>query len=228
MILERLPVTGALAVMALVLVMAAAFPASLLTVRKEGGALDRIATALAAVAISFPGFFLGVLFVWIFGIILKLFVPGAYMDYRESVPGFFAYLFLPALVIAIPNAAVAVKFLRASLFRELNSDYVRTARSKGNTRARILRVHVLKNAIVPSVTLFGMIAGDVFAGSIVIEQVFVIPGIGRLLVTSIGARDYAMVQTLALYISFVVTAANTAADIAVRIIDPRIRRRAKK
>ncbi|MDR2516462.1 MAG: ABC transporter permease [Spirochaetaceae bacterium] len=101
---------------------------------------------------------------------------------------------------------------------------MRTAWSKGNSWGRILRVHAARNAIIPAVTLFGMIAGDVFSGSIVIEQVFAIPGIGRLLVTAIGARDYAMVQTLAVYISFIVILCNTAADIAVKMIDPRIGR----
>jgi ABC-type dipeptide/oligopeptide/nickel transport system permease component len=225
MILERLPVTFTLAGLSLVFVLLISLPVTLLTVRKENGALDRITTALTAVNISFPGFFLGVLFIWIFGLILKFFVPGAYISYTQNVFGFIRYLFFPALVIAIPNAAIVIKFLRSSIFAELKSDYVRTARSKGNSWGRILRVHVLRNALIPAVTLLGMIIGEVFSGSIVIEQVFVIPGIGKLLITSIGARDYSLVQTLAVYIAFIVVLANTGADIAIRLIDPRIRQR---
>jgi ABC-type dipeptide/oligopeptide/nickel transport system permease component len=224
LILERLPVTVTLAGLSLAFALLIAIPVTLFSVRKENGIIDRITTALTAITISFPGFFLGVLFIWLFGLILKCFVPGAYVSYTESLSGFLRYLFFPALVIAIPNAAVMIKFLRASFFHELKSEYVRTARSKGNPWRRILRVHVLRNAVIPAVTLLGMIVGEVFSGSIVIEQVFVIPGIGKLLITAIGARDYSVVQTLAVYIAFIVVLANTCADIAIRLIDPRIRR----
>jgi ABC-type dipeptide/oligopeptide/nickel transport system permease component len=119
MIRERLPVTAALALFSLVLILLIALPVSFLTVRREGGVVDRVTNALTAVHISFPGFFLGVLFIWLFGVILKIFVPGGYVPYSISIPGFAGSLFFPALVTAIPSAAVMVKFLRASLFREL-------------------------------------------------------------------------------------------------------------
>jgi ABC-type dipeptide/oligopeptide/nickel transport system permease component len=129
----------------------------------------------------------------------------------------------PALAIAIPNAAILVKFLRSGLFREQKSDYVRTAISKGGSRNIVLYRHVLKNAIIPAITLLGMIIGEIFSGSIVIEQVFTIPGIGRLLIASITSRDYPLIQTLVVYIAFIVVFANTLVDIAIQIIDPRIR-----
>jgi ABC-type dipeptide/oligopeptide/nickel transport system permease component len=223
MIQERLPVTFSLASIALVFILIISIPTVLLSVKKEGSALDRSMNTLTAVNISFPGFFLAVLFIWIFGLILKLFVPGAYIDYRINTAGFLGYLVFPALAIAIPNAAILVKFLRASVFQQLRSDYVRTAYSKGNSPRRTLYVHVLKNAIIPGVTLLGMIIGEIFSGSIVIEQVFTIPGIGRLLIASITSRDYPMVQTLVVYIAFIVIVANTLVDIAIQSIDPRIR-----
>jgi ABC-type dipeptide/oligopeptide/nickel transport system permease component len=223
LILERLPVTFTLAGLALIFVLLISLPLSLLSVRRENGAPAKIVTALTALTVSFPGFFLGVLFIWIFGLVLKFFVPGGYVGYGESISAFLGYLFCPALVIAIPGAAMMTKFLRASLFQELGNAYVRTARSKGNPWRRILLVHALRNAVIPAITLLGMITGEVFSGSIVIEQVFAIPGIGKLLLTSIGARDYAMVQTLAVYMAFMVVLANTCADIAIRMIDPRIR-----
>jgi ABC-type dipeptide/oligopeptide/nickel transport system permease component len=173
--------------------------------------------------ISFPGFFLGVLLIWLFAILLRLFAPGAYVPYDQDFGGFLAYLIFPALAIALPNAAIVVKFLRGSILQQLRSDYVRTAYSKGNSRRRVLYRHVLKNAVIPAVTLMGMITADVFSGSIVIEQVFTIPGIGRLLIASITSRDFSMAQVLVLYIAFTVVLANTLADIAIQIIDPRIR-----
>jgi ABC-type dipeptide/oligopeptide/nickel transport system permease component len=223
LILDRLPVTFTLAAFSLFFIVFISIPTVLLSVHKENGIFDRIINTLTAVNISIPGFFLGILFIWIFGLILRIFIPGGYIDYRENPGGFLAYLAFPALAIAIPNAAVVIKFLRSSIFQQLKLDYVRTAYSKGSTKRGVLYAHVLKNAIVPAVTLLGMILGEVFSGSIVIEQVFTIPGIGRLLLASISARDYPMVQALVVYMAFVVVLANTLVDIAIQIIDPRIR-----
>jgi len=223
MITERLPVSFSLAVMSLFLIVLIAIPFSLFTVRKEADISDRFVNFLTAAGISTPGFFLGLLFIFIFGFIFKLFIPGQYIDYRESFSGFLGCLFFPALAIAVPNAAVMAKFLRASLFQELKSDYVRTARSKGAGRIYILYHHVLKNAVIPTITILGMIIAEVLSGSIVIEMVFSIPGTGRLLITAISSRDYPLIQALMVYIAFTVVAANTIADIVIMIIDPRIR-----
>jgi ABC-type dipeptide/oligopeptide/nickel transport system permease component len=223
MILERLPVSCFLALFSLFFIVLISVPVSLFSVRREGGIADRLVNTCTAVGISFPGFFLGVLFIWIFGVGLRLFSPGAYVSYRENAAAFAAYLCFPALAIALPNAAVLIKFLRSSLFKEQRSDYVRTARSKGGTSALLLRRHVLRNAVVPSITVFGMIIAEVFSGSIVIEQVFTIPGIGRLLIAAITSRDYPLIQSMVVYIAFVVVIANTLADITIQIVDPRIR-----
>jgi ABC-type dipeptide/oligopeptide/nickel transport system permease component len=220
---ERLPVTAALGGLSLVFILLIAVPAALVSVRREGSFTDRLMNTLTALNISLPGFFLGVLFIWVFGLVLRVFSPGSFVSAAEDLRGFWASLLLPALAIAIPNAAVVIKFLRASIFREFRGDYVRTALSKGNTRRGALYRHILKNAAIPAITLLGMILGEVFSGSIVIEQVFTIPGIGRLLLASINSRDYPLVQTLVVYIAFTVILANTLVDIAIQIIDPRIR-----
>ena len=222
-ILERLPVTFALAALSFFLILIIAVPVSLFSVKKKNSILDRAVTVITALNISSPGFFLGVLFIWIFGVLLKLFIPGGYVSYHESISGFLRYLFFPALAIALPNAALVVKFLRSSIFAEFQSGYARTARSKGGSRAHILQRHVLKNASLPVITLLGMIAGEILSGSIIIEQVFGIPGIGRLLIASITSRDYQMVQTIVIYIAIAVILANTLADIVLQIADPRIR-----
>lgn len=222
MIMERLPVTAALAGISFLLVILIAIPFSLIAVRREKSPADRVVSSVTAIGISMPGFFIGILFIWFFGLILKWFSPGAYVGYRESGPAFLAYLSFPALAIAIPNAALVVKFTRAAIFRELESDYARTARSKGADFTRVLARHVFRNASLPAITVLGMIAGEILSGSIVIEQVFGIPGIGRLLLASIAARDYPMIETLMVYIAFAVILANTLADIVLEIVDPRI------
>jgi len=223
MITGRLPVSFSLAILSLFFILLIAVPFSLFTVRREADMADRFVNFLTAAGISTPGFFLGLLFIFIFGYIFNLFIPGQYIDYREDFSGFLGCLFFPALAIAVPNAAVMTKFLRGSLFQELNSDYVRTAKSKGAGRFYILYRHVFKNAVIPTITIFGMVIAEVLSGSIVIEQVFSIPGIGRLLITAITSRDYPLIQALMVYIAFIVVAANTIADIIIMIIDPRIR-----
>jgi ABC-type dipeptide/oligopeptide/nickel transport system permease component len=215
MILQRLPISFTLAMLSLVFILLIAVPVSLLSVRRENSLADRIVNICTAIGISVPNFFLGVLIIWVFGIILRLFRVGVYVDYCS--------LCFPALAIAIPNAAIMIKFLRSSIFKEQHADYVRTARSKGASPSLTLRRHVLRNAVIPSITVLGMIVADVFAGSIVIEQVFGIPGMGRLLIAAITSRDYPLIQTLVVFIAFIVVLANTLVDIAIQVIDPRIR-----
>jgi ABC-type dipeptide/oligopeptide/nickel transport system permease component len=226
LVAERLPVTFSLALLSLIMILLIAVPLAIMPVKNENGITGRALDTWIAVTISFPGFFLGVLFIWIFGLVFRLFVPGAYVDYRDNFLAFTGCLVFPALAVAIPNAAVLVKFLRGAIFTQLESDYARAALSKGNTRRGVLRKHALKNAAIPAITTLGMIVAEIFSGSIVIEQVFGIPGIGRLLIASITSRDFAVVQTLVVYIAFVVVLANALADIAIRILDPRIRFRA--
>ena len=223
LISARLPVTITLAVFSLILILVISIPLSLFTVKRKGSIIDIIVNFFTAAGISTPGFFLGLLFIFIFGFTFKLFIPGMYIDSNDNFLGFLGCLFFPALAIAIPNSAILIKFLRSSLFTELESDYVRTARSKGVNSFFILRRHVLRNAVLPAITIFGMIIAEVFSGSIVIEQVFTIPGIGRLLIAAISSRDYPLIQALMVYISFLVITANTLADIFIMIVDPRIR-----
>ena len=220
---ERIPVSFTLAALSFLFIILIAVPFSIIGVKKENSIINTVINSLTAVNLSIPGFFLGVLLIWVFGILFKLFVPGAYISYHVNPLGFLGCLIFPSLAIALPNAALVVKFLRSSIFSELRRDYVRTVKSQGGSRSFILRRHVLKNASLPAITLMGMIIGEIFAGSIVIEQVFGIPGIGRLLIASITARDYLMIETIIMYIAIVVIISNTLADIILQIVDPRIR-----
>jgi ABC-type dipeptide/oligopeptide/nickel transport system permease component len=222
LIRRHLPVTVSLALLSLFFVIIISLFVSLVSVKREGNIIDNIVNFFTAAGISTPGFFLGLLFIFIFGFSFKLFIPGNFVSFQENFFSFIGCLFFPALAIAVPNSAILIKFLRGSLFQELKSDYVRTARSKGAGRIYILCRHVLKNACLPAVTILGMIIAEVFSGSIIIEQVFSIPGIGMLLITAISSRDYPLIQALMIYIAFLVVLANTLADITIMSLDPRI------
>lgn len=133
------------------------------------------------------------------------------------------YLFFPALAIALPKIAMVVKFLRNSVISEMNKDYVRTAFSKGNTRTGVLYSHILKNALIPVITFFALVIAEILAGSIIVEQVFSVPGIGRLLISSISNRDYPVVQAIVLYITAVVVIINFIVDVLYQFLDPRVK-----
>ena len=162
---------------------------------------------------------------YLFGIVLKLFAPGGYISYEKDFAGFLGYLMFPALSIALPKIAMTARFLRNSMLTENGLDYVRTAYSKGCTKRRVMYGHVLRNAMMPVVTFLGMIIAEIVAGSIVIEQVFSLPGIGRLLISSISTRDFPVVEILILYITFVIIFVYFLVDILYRVIDPRISNR---
>lgn len=218
----QLPVTLTLTIMAFALILIISFPLGLFTARHEGGILDRILTVVNQIAMSVPPFLLGILLTYVFGLILRLFTPGNYISYRESVSGFLGYMIFPAVAVAVPKIAMTVKLLRGSLLSELHSDYVRTAYSKGNTKKSVLYRHVLRNALIPVLTFLAMTIADIVAGSIIIEQVFAVPGMGRMLLQSISARDYPVVQAIIVIIAFVVVLANFAADLIYQVVDPRI------
>lgn len=168
-------------------------------------------------------FFSGILITLLFGLILHLFTPGGYVSYTKSIPGFLGYLFFPALAIALPKAAMAVKLLRSSIVQEMRQDYARTAYSRGNSTRNVMYRHLLKNAMIPVVTFLGMALADMIAGSIIIEQVFNIPGLGRILLTSISNRDYPVVEAIIVLLAFLVIFINFLVDFIYKKIDPRIR-----
>jgi len=218
---KRLPVTAGLAFISLVLIVAISIPLGLWSSKKPGGTIDRITDISALVCMSVPSFILGIVITVIFGVILRWFAPGAYVPISESFFGYIGSLIFPALSIAIPKTAMTVRFLKASIRRELDKDYVRTARAKGNTRDEILYRHVLKNSLLPVITFIGLIVAEVMAGSIITEQVFNIDGIGMLLVSSIAKRDMNVVQAVVMYIAATVVTVNFIVDIIYRKADPR-------
>ena len=221
----RLPATVGLAAISIILIIVISVPLGLLCSRKEGGAADRAVTILTQTLMAVPAFFLGIIITLVFGLILKWFQIGGYIDPKANFTGFLQYMIFPAAAVAVPKIAMTVKFLKTSVLRELKLDYVRTARSKGNTERVVLWRHVLKNALIPVITFMGMVIADVLAGSIVIEQVFNLPGVGRLLVVAIGNRDYPVVEAVVVYIAAVVLIVNFIVDLLYQKGDPRVRMR---
>ena len=186
---ERLVVTLHLALISILIIVIISFPLGILCARKPGGIIDNIVMALSNVLMATPEFFMGMLLTIVFGVTLRWFIPGGYISYTEDYVGFISYIIMPALAISLPKMAQMAKFVRNSIVTQLKRDYVRTALSKGAGKNRIMYGHVLKNAFIPVVTFLAVIIAQVFAGSIVAEQVFSVPGIGRLLVSSVLNRD---------------------------------------
>lgn len=222
MVADKIPVTLTLTIMAFLMIIVISVPLGIYTAKHAGGVIDRIIYIINQVIMAFPPFFSGILITLVFGRILKLFTPGGYVSYQKDFWGFVGYMFFPAVAVALPKAAMAVKLLRSSVISESKLDYVRTAYSRGNTTKNVLYKHVLQNALIPVVTFLGMALADMIAGSIIIEQVFSIPGMGRILLTSISNRDYPVVMAVIVCIAVLVLVVNTLVDLIYGWIDPRI------
>lgn len=222
MIGDKIPITLAMTTMSFVFILCLSFPISILCVRYENKWIDRFFLILNQLTMSIPPFFIGIIFTFLFGLLLKIFIPGGYISYTESVTGFLGYLILPSLAIALPKAAMTTKMFRNSLITEMRQDYVRTAYSRGNNPWQVLMKHVVRNGILPVITFWGMMVADIIANSIVIEQVFGIPGLGRTLISSISKRDYPVVQAIIVLIAVVVLVLNTLVDLLYQKLDKRI------
>ena len=222
----RVGVTAALAGLSFVLIVVISIPLGILCARYEGGILDRALTVLCQITMSIPNFLLGFLLTFLFSLVLRWFTVGSFS--AATAQGFWdwlSYLFFPALAIALPKSAMTVKMLRGSILGEMREDYIRTAYSKGNSKGAVLWRFALRNAMIPVITFLAMTIADIVAGSIVVEQVFAVQGIGQMLVTSIGNRDYPVVQAIVAFIALIVVVCNFAADGLYRVMDPRLRPR---
>ena len=219
----KILVTLCLSLLSFLLITVVSIPLGLRSAGKSGGRLDGVETALNQLCMAVPPFFTGILLSWFFGIVLKWFMPGNFPSLASNFGGAMKYLFFAAVAISVPRIAMTVRMLRSTVINEMRKDYVRTAISPGNDRSAVLCQHVLKNAMVPVVTFLAQTMAEIVAGSIVVEQVFGIPGLGRMLVVSIANRDYPVVQAIVVILAFWVVLAGTIADIVNARIDPRLR-----
>lgn len=224
MLADKLPITLTLTGMSFVLIILISIPLGLLTAKYCDRRFSKVFDVLNQLCMAIPPFFTGILLTYLFGLLMHLFTPGGYVSYQDRPGAFFAYMLVPSLSIALPKAAMNMRLLKSSVLSESKLDYVRTAYSRGNRTGQVLYRHVLKNALLPVITFLGMTLTDIVAGSIVIEQVFSIPGFGRLLISSISNRDYPVAQSIIAIIAMIVVVINFLVDILYPLIDPRVRK----
>jgi ABC-type dipeptide/oligopeptide/nickel transport system permease component len=214
-IAERLPATVELAVAAMTLVIGIGLPLGIMAAVRARRDLDHGVTAVALIGISVPNFWLGPLLVIVFSIGLG-WLP-------VSGRGTLAHLILPAVTLAAPLAAVLTRMTRASLLEELHQPYVLAARARGASMMRSVLNHALRNSLIPIVTVLGLQFGTVLTGAVITETIFAWPGVGRLLIQSIGFRDYPVVQGCVLLIALTYVSTNLVTDLLYGLLDPRVR-----
>jgi len=220
---DRFGVTISLALFSFVLIVGISVPLGIFAARTKTKIGEGSVVFLTQTMMAVPSFFLGVLISFLFGIMLRWFVPGGYIPAEEGFFGFLGFMIYPAMAVAIPKIGMTVRFLQSSLKEQMGADYVRTAKSKGCGKGRVLWCHVLRNALVPVVTFLAMVMAEILAGSIVIEKVFDLAGVGRLLVECVSVRDLPVVRAIVLYSTAVVVVLNYGADLICRFLDPRIK-----
>ena len=219
----RLGTSAVLSFISLLMVVIVSIPAGIFAAKRRSAAGRGTITTMIHITMGVPSFFLGLLITYLFSLILHWFTIGQYISPSEDLMASASYLVFPALAISLPKIAMTVKFLVTSIRSELHKDYVRTAYAKGCSRNRVFYGHVLKNSLVPVITFMGIIIAEIVAGSIVVEKVFSVPGIGMLLVTAISNRDYPVVEAVVLLIAIVVIVINFLVDVIYQIIDPRVK-----
>src|SRR5881296_1891286 len=223
-IAQRLPATLELALAATAIALALGVPLGLISALRPGSRLDVAARVGGLIGLSLPSFWLGTLIVVLFSLYLR-WLPntGGYVDFVRDPLGNLKLLLLPAITLGLALAAATMRMTRSAMLDVLSADYVRTARAKGLRPGLVLRRHVLKNGLIVVVTLLGIQVGQLLGGAVVVEEIFTVPGVGRMLLTAIVQRDYALVQGGVLAIAILFVALNIFVDLLYGYLDPRIR-----
>ena len=221
LVLERLPVTLWLIFMSAFLAVAIAVPLAAIAATKADRAPDHVVRAVPLIGLGFPPFWIGIVLLLIFGLHFGREFPVG--GYGSGFLGHLHSMFLPALCVALGLAPILIRSLRASLLEVLESEYVTTARSKGLSEQRIMRKHAMRNAIISTVSVLGVNIGYLVGGTLVIEQVFALPGIGQLMINSIFQRDFPVVQAVTLVFAVMVVLVYLFTDVAHALLDPRVR-----
>ena len=216
---ERLEVTLVLIAYATLLTIAISLPLGIVSALRKDGILDQAIRGVLMLTLVMPAFWVGILLLTYLSIRLQLFPVAGYGEgWREHLH----HLFLPALTIALSIAPLIVRALRTSILEGLGSDYVRSARAKGLREQAVVTTHVLRNALIPAVTLLGLSVGYLMGGTVIVENVFSLPGAGKLLIDAIAARDYPLVQSTTLVFALVVILINLLTDVIYTFLDPRV------
>jgi len=229
LILDRLPATLLLMVAAIVIAVASGVTLGVVAARRQGGWVDNVISVAALLVYATPAFWLGLMLIVLFSIRLDILPSGGMMQIGVANSSFAhaldvaRHLVLPALTMGLFYAAIYARLMRASMLEVYGQDFVRTARAKGLTRRQVLWGHVLRNAMIPVMTLMGLQFANLLAGAIVIENVFYLPGLGRLIFQSIANRDLIVVRNCVMLLAAVVVIVNFVVDVLYAFIDPRIK-----
>jgi peptide/nickel transport system permease protein len=225
LVADRLWVSLPLAVLSLILSTVIAFPVGLLAAANRGRAADYGIMGGTQLGIAIPNFWFGMLLVLVFAVNLRWFSAGGFPGWEEPLLALKSLL-LPSVALALPQAAILARVMRSALIETLAQDYMRTARAKGLSRRQALLRHALRNALIPVLTIIGLQFSFLLAGAIIIENVFFLPGLGRLIFQGITQRDLVVVESVTMLLVFAVIVVTFAVDIAYAVADPRLRRRA--
>lgn len=223
LIAPKVGVTLCLSAVSFLLIAAVSLPLGILSARLRNRGALAVRAAFNQLCMAVPPFALGVALSWLCGVVLRWFTPGSFPGFAADFAASFRTLFFAAVCIAVPRVAMTVRMLRSAVSEEQEKDYVRTSRARGRTEGGILFGHVLKNTLTSAVTFLGQTMAEIVGAGIVVEQVFSLPGLGRMLVASIANRDYPVVQAAVMLLAFWVVLAGAAADLINRAVDPRLR-----
>lgn len=224
---ERLAVSVPLAALAILLSLIVALPAGVLAASRRGSFVDTALNAVMQIGVAMPNFWIGLLLVLVFSTQLRWFAAGGFVGWDAGLLPALRDLLLPAIALAAPQAAITARVLRTALLETMNEDYVRTARAKGLSRRQALWRHALRNSMIPVLTIIGLQLPFLLAGGIIIENVFSLPGIGRLVFQAITQRDLIVVQNVVFVLVFAVVTVTFLIDVAYSVVDPRLRRFAR-
>lgn len=220
---ERLPVTIELTVLAMLISLSIALPAGVISALRRNSVLDVLSTMTALTGVSIPNFFLGILLIVAFAQELQWLPSSGYVSPQESLALNLKTMLLPAVTLGTGLAAIVMRMTRSSLLEVLRHDYVLTARAKGLAESGVILRHALKNALLPVTTILGLQMGTLLGGAVLTETIFALPGLGRLVVDSIFARDFPIVQGVILFLALTRITCNFVVDITYALLDPRIR-----
>jgi len=225
MIADRLVISLPLALYALLLSTLIAFPAGVIAATRRGSGADLAIMGSTQIGIALPNFWFAMLLVSLFAIKLRWFASGGFPGWDSGLFSGLKALTLPAIALALPQASILARVMRSSLLDTLGEDFIRTARAKGLTARQSLWRHALRNALIPVLTIIGLQFSFLLAGAVIIENIFYLPGLGRLIFQSLTQRDLIVVESVVMLLVFAVVVVTFIVDVAYAIIDPRLRRR---
>ncbi|MDM8539623.1 ABC transporter permease [Desulfococcaceae bacterium HSG9] len=223
LILSRLTVTAPLALMAIIVSLIIALPAGINAACRQNRPGDLIIMFGAQIGLAIPEFWLGLLFILLFAVQFGWFAAGGFPGWSVDFMGSLKALILPACALGLIRASILTRLTRTSMLEVLQEDYIRTARAKGVSEKKVIYGHALRNALIPILTILGLQLGQLIAGAIIIENVFYLPGLGRLVFQAIGQRDLPVVRDIVLFMAAAVVIVNFLVDIVYAVIDPRLR-----